>query len=855
MLKTGTRLGPYEIESPLGAGGMGEVYRAKDTRLDRAVAIKVLPEELARDAPARSRFEREAKAVAALSHPNILALHDFSTEGEVAYAVMELLDGETLRERLASGPLSPRKAVEYATQIAQGLAAAHERGVVHRDLKPENLFVTRDERVKILDFGLAKRQVSADAETMELDDRTGAGTVLGTVGYMSPEQVRGEEVDARSDLFAFGAVLYEMLTGRRAFRGESAVETMSAILKEEPPELATTGRELPQGLDRIVRHCLEKKREVRFQSARDLAFDLEAAGFASTTGSLTPLTGEGPHSRRGWIVGAAVGAVALALVAGWAIGRAGGAGTSSGVSLEQLTRRRGTISAARFTPDGQSFVYSATWEGNPSDLYVGRIGSPDARLLGFTGATLFDVSRDGTLAIGLDWNAGPGLEGSGTLATVSLEGGAPRRLLDGVMSASWGPAGKELAIARCPKNNCQLEYPVGKVLYKADGWISDVRMSADGRRIGFIEHPNRGDNFGVVSVSDLAGHVTKLSAPVFPWGLAWSADGKYLLYGLVDGSVMAVGLRGRPRRLTSLPHAPLVVDAAPDGRVLFVNSSARRESIGLRPGSATQRNLSWFDWSYPDDLSRDGRTLLLDEQLVSYESGYAIYLRPTDGSPAVRIGEGRGLALSADGQWALVLRDPFGKTPSPTLVPTGVGEARTVPSGGIRFQTGSFLSDGKTIIGFGSRPGEEPKLYVYSLEGGARARLLTDQPVRITAFNLVISPGDEEVALALTDGRLVLQPVAGGAATPVPGATPGDVPIAFSSDGKSLYVVRSDSVPLPIDRVDLATGRRTPFTTIEPADPAGISKIGPVLMTADGSTIVYSYIRALGELFLAKGLR
>jgi len=276
----GTRLGPYEILAPVGSGGMGEVYRARDSKLDRTVAVKVLPPHMAEDREALARFEREAKAVAALSNPGILAIFDFGSQEGVAYAAMELLEGETLRARLISGPLSPRKAVDYGLQICQALAAAHETGIVHRDLKPDNVFLTHEGRVKVLDFGLAKvarpkappGHDPGRGETLDLTPMTEPGTVMGTVGYMSPEQVRGEETDHRSDIFSFGSILYEMLSGRRAFKGDSAVETMSAILKSEPPDLAESNRSLNPAFERIVRHCLEKRPGERFQSARDLAF-------------------------------------------------------------------------------------------------------------------------------------------------------------------------------------------------------------------------------------------------------------------------------------------------------------------------------------------------------------------------------------------------------------------------------------------------------------------------------------------------------------------------------------------------------------------------------------------------------
>ena len=302
-LTAGTRLGPYEILAAIGAGGMGEVYKARDTRLGREVAIKVLPERVAADAAALARFEREAKAVAALSHPNILALHDFGRDGAVAYAVTELLEGETLREALSSGPLSPRGASEYGVQIALGLAAAHEKGIVHRDLKPDNVFVTRDERIKILDFGLAKPSGGAgggpdETQSPTVTGYTEPGVVMGTVGYMSPEQVRGIAVDHRSDIFSFGAVLYEMATARRAFQRETAAETMTAILKEDPTHLSEAEGRVPPALAAVIVHCLEKKPERRFQSARDLAFALETATVPTGRSAVVSAAAELPRASR-----------------------------------------------------------------------------------------------------------------------------------------------------------------------------------------------------------------------------------------------------------------------------------------------------------------------------------------------------------------------------------------------------------------------------------------------------------------------------------------------------------------------------------------------------------------------------
>jgi serine/threonine protein kinase len=318
-LTSGTKLGPYEILSSLGAGGMGEVYRARDARLNRDVAIKILPTSFSSDPDRLQRFAQESRATAALNHPNILSIFDIGEDRGAPYVVSELLEGETLRDRLRNGPLTSRKAIDYAQQIARGLAAAHEKGIVHRDLKPENLFITNDGHAKILDFGLAKfTRLEADLsdESPTIQVATEAGTVLGTAGYMSPEQVRGKPADSRSDIFSFGAILYEMLSAKRAFPGESAADTMSAILKEDPPDLAETNRNVSPALERIVRHCLEKNPAERFQSARDVAFNLEALTdiSSSTRGGVRAIPDE-PSARR-WLLPLLGGVLVLASWAG-----------------------------------------------------------------------------------------------------------------------------------------------------------------------------------------------------------------------------------------------------------------------------------------------------------------------------------------------------------------------------------------------------------------------------------------------------------------------------------------------------------------------------------------------------------
>ncbi|HEY1732315.1 MAG TPA: serine/threonine-protein kinase, partial [Terriglobales bacterium] len=498
-LTPGTSLGPYEILSFIGAGGMGEVYRARDSRLGREVALKVLPPFFAADAERLRRFEQEARAVAALSHPNILAVHDIGQYEGAPFLVSELLDGESLRDMLARGPLSHRKAIDYAVQIAQGLAAAHGKDIAHRDLKPDNIFVTRDGRVKILDFGLAKTVQKpaghghdAGLATMTaVAPDTDIGTVMGTAGYMSPEQVRAGAVDCRTDIFSFGAVLHEMLTGQRAFKRDTAADTMAAILNDDPPEAAESGRQIPPALDRIVRHCLEKSPDQRFQSARDLAFDLEAITTLTATGGLS--TAKAKERRRWWYVAGMAALMAVAVAAGWKL--ASSLRPATGSQFHQLTYRRGTLGSARFTPDGRNIIYTSAWEGSAFELFTVAANAVGGHPLGIQNARLLAVSKNGEMAVALASTQIAPFLTPGTLARSSDNSSAPKAEIENIEAADFTPDGLALAIVRYvpAEQICQLEYPIGKVLYRAAS-VDDLRFSRDGRYLAFISHDNSGDD-------------------------------------------------------------------------------------------------------------------------------------------------------------------------------------------------------------------------------------------------------------------------------------------------------------------------------------------------------------------------
>jgi len=854
MLAPGTMLGPYKILMAIGAGGMGEVYRAQDTRLQRDVAVKVLTRNLSTDADALRRFEQEARAAGMLNHPNILAIYDIGDDGGLHYIVSELLEGESLRARIRQSAIPPRKALDYAAQIARGLAAAHERNIIHRDLKPENLFITRDGHVKILDFGLAKlagpRVPNAtpgnEHEATLPTTPTEPGRLMGTVGYMAPEQVRGGSGDNRSDIFAFGVILYEMLAGAPAFRGESPIETLNSILKDDPPDFFELNVRVPGALDRVVRHCLEKNPDERFQSARDLAFDL---------GSLSGLTSQALSFHPNWhfktrdLVKPLL--LALAIIAVTLLAYVAGKqrGTQPPPAYKRLTFRSGTIFNARFSPDGQTVFYGARWGGKPMAIFSVRADSPESRDLQLGADTdILAVSRTGQLAISLHRHVIGYLRESGTLAQVPIAGGAPRSILDDVEFADWSPDGR-LAVVRTIGGRCRLEFPIGNVVYDTVGWIGHPRFNPAGESIALLDHPFLNDDRGSVVLVTLAGKahrsLTKESQSV--QGLAWSPDGKEVIFSSEESNnaraVAAVTLKGK-QRIVAASAGPLWLhDVAADGRALVSREIVRAGIVGIQD-STPPVDLSWFDYSVVRDLSADGKTIIFSESGEAGGAIFGVYLRGTDGSPAIRLGDGTSEALSPNGQWVLSI--PRNRTPAQIIMlPTGTGQPRQITHDHINHRNARWLPDGTHIFFQGNDEASPPRLWVQALDGSA-ARPVSPENVAGSQ----VTPDGRFILGRASDRKFYLYPVAGGAAIPLPALKNGDVPTRFSPDGRSLFVATFGKIPAMLYKVDITTGARTLWREAMPADPAGLINVGPILVTPDGATTVYSYTRLLSDLYI-----
>ncbi|HYN42654.1 MAG TPA: protein kinase [Thermoanaerobaculia bacterium] len=865
-LRTGAHLGPFEIVGPLGAGGMGVVYRARDSRLGREVAIKVLPEQLSWDRDRLARFQREAQVLAQLNHPAICSIFGIEAAEGVHALVLELVEGPTLEEKIASGPIPLEEAIPIARDIASALEAAHEKGIVHRDLKPANVKLTAGGHAKVLDFGLAKALGPASGSPSHgptgpvgASPQTEPGLVVGTAAYMSPEQARGLQVDRRTDVWSFGVLLYEMLTGRKLFDAATPMDVLLAVVSSEV-DLTPLPPKTPAALRELLARCLRHDVRTRLQDighARVVLGELSAPGALAAAmkkeSRRASTAGRGGIPRSAFF---AVLAVAVAAVVALAILAFRPTRRPTPPAYWQLTFRRGTIHAARFTPTGDAAVYSAGWEGRPVEVFESRRGSPETRPLLERPASILSISSSGEMAVLL-------LTGRtfarGTLARASLSGGAPREVLESTEWADWMPGGEKLAVVRSIPGGRRLEMPIGKTIAETRGWLSHPRVTSSGDAVAFLLHPVPGDNGGSVEISDAGGQRTLSGGWKAVWGLAFSPRGDEVLFSASERetarSIWAVDLEGRKRLVAALPLRMTLQDVARDGTMLLTHDLLRRSTFVVAPGETRERDLSWLDYSNAKDLSDDGKTLLFSEDGEGGGANYAVYTRGTDGSPAVRLGDGKATSLSPDGLWALAIRVEPDRTHRLVAHPTGPGERRLLPHGSLtRLDWATFLPDGRRVLVAGAEKGQPVRLYLQDFDGRTPPRAVGGDGISAIYGAIAVSPDGSVVAAPGKEDRIRLYRLDGGPEELLAGAEPREVPIRFSPDGRFVWVFQPRDLPTWIVRIDRTTGARERWKEIQPPDPAGILGITRVRMTPDGRSYAYTFSRILSDLFLAKGL-
>jgi hypothetical protein len=834
------------------------------------VALKVINEQLSSDPELIRRFEQEARLAGSLNHPNLVAVYDVGQHAGWPFFVTELLQGESLRERLARGPVPLHTGLDWAAQMARGLAAAHAQGVVHRDVKPGNVFVGTDGQVKLLDFGIAKLVAGSAAASgpRGLQDSTlttpGGShltdTVLGTPAYMSPEQVRGEPLDGRSDIFSLGAVLHELFGGGLAFPGSSSVDTSYAILHHDPARLPA---EVPGPVAQVVLRCLEKEPARRIQSASDLAFALEILG-AQTT----PLVGA-PHPapraqrrRRRW---PELAAVLIAAILGAALTR----GRSSAVpppTMELLTHRWGMITGARFAPDGR-ILFSAAFEGGPEEVFGQPRGSAMAQPLGLLNTSLASVSSTGELAVLVNPRATLIHTSQGTLARVPGVGGTPREVAENVQSADWSHRGDLAVVVADTSSSRVLESPPGKRLFRTSGWISNPRFSRRGDRIAFLHHPLYGDDMGEVVVVDLSGRTNTLTERLpTSIGLAWAPDDREVWFtsgevGLVD-TLRGVDLQGRTREIYRAPSQIELADVASDGSVLLDSEFLRADLVHLDP-AGRQRFLSWNGDTFAVvSLSGNGKLLFGAYDARPPTEGRfqqpLVMLSQTDGArPPQVLGEGLADDLSPDGRWALAQNI---EGTALTGLPTGPGNPRRIDLGPLQVApfAARWLPDGRGVVVIAHPAPASPwRLYLLGVEGsGPRQLSGTPLSANETWQNLFISPDGQAAATVSAENRPIVISLRTGTVRPIPGIESAAKLRGWAGNGQLWLTLDSDRPPAQakLFRLELTTGRVLESRTIGPVELTGSGSLNQVVVSPDGRGVAFTFFRRLGHLYLVKGL-
>ncbi len=827
----------YRIARELGAGGMATVYLAQDLKHDRQVAVKVLKPELA-VAIGAERFLAEIKTTANLQHPHILALHDSGEVNGTVFYVMPYVDGESLRDRLDREKQLPiDDALRIAGEVGDALQYAHERGVIHRDIKPENILLQRGHAV-VADFGIALAASKSGGSRM-----TETGMSLGTPTYMSPEQAMGaREIDARTDVYSLGCVLYEMLAGEPPFVGPTAQAIVAKVITESPKSLTAQRHTVPLHVDAAVQTALEKLAADRFASTGAFVQALRSPGATSHGVSHRSVRdGMRPPSARSRVVktaGAALG-IAVLVVAAYIVGR--GSGTSNatnGASMQQMTYRTQAIFSARYASDGASVVYSAAEGGSTPRIYTITSANPIPRVVADSGTHLLAVSSKDEMAVLVGATYLYQRVFIGTLARMPVGGGTPRELLTSVRDADWTPDGSQLAVVHEVNGKNRLEYPIGTVLYETPGYLSDLRMSPDGQRLAFAEHPERGDDRGVIAVVDLKGGHTVLTPAYFSLeGLSWTGGSERLVFaGSANGEIAAtneVTLAGKVFPGSAGVGSATIHDVARDGRQLIMRDD-RFSRLWMKHADRTvPLDLSWLNRSFWPLLSDDASLMAFGDASGVAGSKYAVMLRRTDGSGAVRLGEGAPLGMSHDNQW--VLSAVPSQPAQLMLYPTGAGASRRLDKGEfVVIGSAAFLGSGRDIMACATEAKQGARCFVRSLDSGT-FRPFTPEGVS----DRVVAAPDGRHVIAQIGGRYLQFSVQDGSSQPVAGLTSSDQVLRYSPDGQTVWTWLPNSQPVRIERVDLSTGARSLLLPEFSMPRAGLLKTGEVTLSDDPRSYLY----------------
>jgi hypothetical protein len=822
-----TLSGRYVVERQLGAGGMGRVYLARDLKMKRAVAVKLLSAQAATAEQLR-RLEEEALVVGSLGHPNVVAVHDIGHDGDQPFIVQEFLEGSTLRDLARRQPPSIDEAIRIATQIARGLGAAHEKEIVHCDLKPENVFVSTDGWVKILDFGVARLSAGSRANAADSDDPSGGGWFSGTLRYSSPEQIRGSVLDVRSDIFSFGVVLHELLTGRHPFAGSNSIQVGWSIVNRAPAELPP---EVPHPIRAVVKRSLQKDRRNRFQTGKDLAFALEAI----SSGARPPV-----WTRRRTLLMLAAAVPGAGAAAWWVLSRP----PPIAQRFQQLTFFPGAVWTARFHKDANTVAYTEAWDGHPPRIYTTKVSDQGYQHPEIANSVLLAVSGSGDLAV-LRSPRFEGFDYAGTLAVVPSSGGTPREVATDAHAADWADDGALAAVLSSHARQ-QLEFPIGRVVYETAGWLDGVRVAPRRGLLAAIDHPTQATDVGNLVVVDGKGERRTLASGFGKMhGLAWDPSGDEIWFTGSAPSESALGIHiatldGRIRSMMQAPGDWHLQDRSPAGDLLMTQPHRYIGVVGGRGDSQT--DLSMRDEHILNDLSRDGSLVLLtvkDAQGPDGEGG--IYVRAMDGSAPIRIASGYGGAFAPDAKTAMLFSIASNKL---SIIPTGPGKSHDLDPLPFNVTWVRFFPDGTKVLLEGESKGSAARLFVLPLPSGSPVAI---SPEGIEARWTAISPGGDRVAAVIESSAPVILPAGGGPAQAVPGARPGEKPYGWVDDS-TLIVGTPLQAPLPLDAIDVRSGARRAWRSVR-ATVAGVNSIRRVLFAANPDVFAYEHLSRKTHLY------